>query len=49
MTISWWTSLDAVKGFAGDDYVTARYYPEDDRFLLTRPGEVEHFRVVLKG
>ena len=45
-TLSWWDSMDSVRGFAGDDPERARYYPEDDRFLLSRPEGVEHFRVV---
>lgn len=45
-TLSWWESLDAIRGFAGDNPERARYYPEDDRFLLDRPEHVEHHRVV---
>ena len=45
-TLSWWESLDAIAAFAGADIDRARYYPEDDRFLLTRPNTVEHHRVV---
>jgi heme-degrading monooxygenase HmoA len=41
-TISWWTNLDAVRRFAGDDYGVARYYPEDDQYLIDRPELVEH-------
>jgi heme-degrading monooxygenase HmoA len=41
-TLSWWTDLDAVRRFAGDDYEQARYYPEDDEFLVERPELVEH-------
>lgn len=44
-TISWWADLDAVRRFAGDDYGVARYYPEDDRYLLDRPEFVEHHEV----
>jgi hypothetical protein len=44
-TLSWWTDLDVIRGFAGEDYERARYYPEDDRFLLDRPPNVDHFRV----
>ena len=44
-TISWWTDIDAVRRFAGDDYDVARYYPEDDQYLLTRPDFVEHHDV----
>jgi heme-degrading monooxygenase HmoA len=45
-TLSWWDSLDAIRGFAGEDIEVARYYPEDDQFLLERPHHVEHHRVV---
>jgi len=44
-TLSWWDSMDAVKGFAGDQPEVARYYPDDDRFLLDRPPNVDHYRV----
>lgn len=43
--ISWWTDLDAVRRFAGHDYGVARYYPEDDQYLLDRPEFVEHHEV----
>lgn len=45
-TLSWWTSMDAIRAFAGDDPELARYYPEDDRYLVHRPLHVEHHRVV---
>jgi len=45
-TLSWWKSMDAVRGFAGDDPEVARYYPDDDRFLLSRPVHVEHCQVI---
>jgi heme-degrading monooxygenase HmoA len=44
-TMSWWDSMDSIRGFAGDQPELARYYPEDDRFLLDRPEHVEHHRV----
>jgi heme-degrading monooxygenase HmoA len=44
-TLSWWDSMDAVKGFAGDRSDVARYYPDDDRFLIDRPSNVDHYRV----
>ena len=43
VTLSWWTDLSAIKAFAGEDIGQARYYPEDDRFLLTRPERVQHY------
>ena len=45
-TLSWWESMAAITAFAGDDPEVARYYPEDDRFLLEQPEQVEHHRVV---
>ncbi|HET8692347.1 MAG TPA: hypothetical protein VFM30_09490 [Steroidobacteraceae bacterium] len=44
-TISWWTDLDAVRRFAGEDYAVARYYAEDDQYLIDRPRWVEHHEV----
>ncbi len=43
--MSFWRSRDDIVAFAGDDVDVARYYPEDDRFLLTRPATVDHFDV----
>jgi hypothetical protein len=43
VTLSWWTDESAIKAFAGDDIGRARYFPEDDRFLLTRPDRVQHY------
>jgi heme-degrading monooxygenase HmoA len=45
-TLSWWTSMQAITAFAGDDVERAKYYPEDDGFLLERPEFVEHHVVV---
>jgi heme-degrading monooxygenase HmoA len=36
LTVTLWESLDAVRAFAGDDYETAVFYPEDERFLVER-------------
>jgi hypothetical protein len=43
ITLSWWKDEASIKGFAGDDITRARYYPEDDRYLLTRPQTVQHY------
>jgi len=45
-TLSWWESMSAIQGFAGDNPELARYYPDDDRFLLDRPMHVEHHQVI---
>jgi heme-degrading monooxygenase HmoA len=46
VTLSFWDTLDAVKGFAGEDYARAVYYPEDDRYLVEREDTVKHFEIV---
>lgn len=46
VTLTLWESLDAVRGFAGDDVERAVFYPEDDRFLIDRETTVAHFEVV---
>jgi heme-degrading monooxygenase HmoA len=38
-----WESIEAVKRFAGEDYQRAKYYPEDDTFLLEKEPYVRHF------
>jgi hypothetical protein len=43
VTLSWWEDEASIKAFAGSDISRARYYPEDDRFLLTRPQTVQHY------
>jgi heme-degrading monooxygenase HmoA len=45
ITLSFWESLDAVKAFAGQDYETAVFYPEDDRFLVERDERTTHYEV----
>jgi heme-degrading monooxygenase HmoA len=45
-TLSWWRSTAAIEAFAGHDISRARYYPEDDRFLLEKPEAVDHYEVV---
>jgi heme-degrading monooxygenase HmoA len=45
VTFSLWDSLDAVRAFAGDDYETAVFYPEDDRFLVERDERCTHYDV----
>jgi heme-degrading monooxygenase HmoA len=45
-TLSWWTSMDAIRAFAGATPELARYYPQDDKYLVHRPLHVEHHRVV---
>ena len=41
-----WESMDAVRRFAGDDPERAVFYPEDDRYVVSRDDRVAHFEVV---
>lgn len=41
-----WDSIDAIKAFAGENYERARYYPEDDEYLLEREEFVTHYEVL---
>lgn len=43
VTLSFWDSLDAIRGFAGDDIERAVYYPEDERFLIEQDDRVTHW------
>lgn len=45
LVLSFWESLDAVRGFAGDDVDRAVFYPDDDRFLVDRELAVTHYDV----
>jgi heme-degrading monooxygenase HmoA len=45
LTISFWESLDAIRGFAGDDIERAVFYPEDDRYLVDRDDTANHYVV----
>ena len=46
LTVSHWASEEAIRAFAGDDALKARYYPEDTGYLLEFEPEVQHFMVV---
>lgn len=46
LLISLWESEAAIRAFAGDTPLRARYYPEDERFLIARDEMVRHFELV---
>jgi heme-degrading monooxygenase HmoA/uncharacterized damage-inducible protein DinB len=46
--VSLWESEDAVRRFAGEEPERARYYPDDERFLLALTPGVEHYEVVIQ-
>jgi heme-degrading monooxygenase HmoA len=46
ITLSLWSSMEAVRSFAGEDAERAVFYPEDDRYLIERETTVTHYEVV---
>jgi heme-degrading monooxygenase HmoA len=49
ITLTHWESEDAIRAFAGDDLLKAKYYPEDEGFLLEFEPQVVHYRVTAGG
>jgi heme-degrading monooxygenase HmoA len=49
VTLTFWESMEAIRGFAGDEVNLAKYYPEDGDFLLEFEREVVHYEVVGQG
>ena len=47
LIITFWESVVAIQRFAGQDYEKARYYPEDQDFLLAFEERVVHYEVML--
>ncbi len=47
LTVSFWESAEKIEKFAGSDPERARYYPEDEEFLLGFEPTVEHYEVVV--
>ena len=47
LTLSLWGSIEEIQRFAGPDPERARYYPEDEEFLLDFEPTVAHYEVVV--
>ncbi|SDK63895.1 Antibiotic biosynthesis monooxygenase [Catalinimonas alkaloidigena] len=47
LLITLWDSVEALQAFAGADYQTARYYPEDAAFLVEFE-PVYHYEVLVR-
>lgn len=45
ITMTHWTSREAIAAFAGEDIEVAKYYPEDRDFLLEFEPHVVHYDV----
>jgi|SRR5437588_11761670 len=48
LTVTWWDSVDAIRGFAGADIETPVYYPQDREFLLEFEDHVDHYEVMVQ-
>jgi heme-degrading monooxygenase HmoA len=47
LLISFWESYEAISRFAGPDIERARYYPEDEKYLVELEPTVTHYEVVV--
>lgn len=43
-TVTEWNDLESIKGFAGEDFWKAKYYPDDQGVLLEFEERVEHYQ-----
>jgi len=46
LLLTFWDSEAAIRGFAGEPIDRARFYPEDDAFLISRQETVRHLELV---
>jgi hypothetical protein len=46
--VSLWNEIEDVKAFAGDDVDVARYFPEDERYLLEKTPRLKHYEVAVE-
>ncbi|MBU0584266.1 MAG: hypothetical protein KKB66_21030 [Alphaproteobacteria bacterium] len=44
--LSWWTDMEAIKEFVGDEPERAHYYTVDEIYLIDPPEFVEHHTVM---
>jgi heme-degrading monooxygenase HmoA len=46
LLLTLWQSEEAIQRFAGPDIEKARYYPEDEQYLLELEPTVQHYEVM---
>ncbi|WP_457741304.1 antibiotic biosynthesis monooxygenase [Thermococcus sp.] len=49
LLVTIWDSLESIKKFAGENPEIAKYYPEDDEFLLEKERYVQHYKIFYEG
>lgn len=47
LTVTHWESEDCIRAFAGDELLRAKYYPEDEGYLLEFEPLVRHYIVTV--
>ncbi len=47
LTLTFWDDIEDVKRFAGSDPKKAKYYPDDEEFLVGFEPTVEHYEVIV--
>jgi heme-degrading monooxygenase HmoA len=47
LLISFWESFEAISRFAGPEVERARYYPDDEEYLIELEPTVTHYEVVV--
>jgi heme-degrading monooxygenase HmoA len=45
MVVSYWDSIDAIKGYAGATYENVHDLPRDGEFLIDKEAKVRHFEI----
>ncbi|HZJ46932.1 MAG TPA: antibiotic biosynthesis monooxygenase [Pyrinomonadaceae bacterium] len=48
LLLTLWESEEAIKRFAGSEIEKAKYYPEDEKFLLELEPNVTHYEVLVQ-
>ena len=48
LVISLWHSREDIRAFAGDDIKHARYYPDDENYLLELEPHATHYEVLVQ-
>jgi heme-degrading monooxygenase HmoA len=49
LILTFWDSVESIKRFAGEDYEKARYYPEDEEYLVEFEETVTHYERVFSS
>jgi heme-degrading monooxygenase HmoA len=49
LTVTYWESEQCIRDFAGDELLKAKYYPEDQDYLLEFEPLVQHYTVTAKS